>query len=227
MRHIPLPLESEAPEVFRIWKRRHPRANYGHFKDIRAKRALRDALIKRQKYLCCYCETRIGEDNSHIEHIEPQFGGLSEKSMDYSNMAASCIKDPKKEDPRFDPEIGVLSDSMLHCGHARGTNTVVSPYDRRCEEMFSYSFGGEVRVNPALSNIEEIRLAQDSIDFLRLNVSTLTALRRLAMFETVKMLEGGLSEFDILREINGRLPPFVSAAKAAIGAWKLARERAA
>ena len=104
MRHIEKPRESEAPEAFKAWKLRHPNSKYYRFKDARIKRIVKNSLIARQKYLCCYCESRIDENNSHIEHIEPQMGGLSENSMDYSNMAASCIRDPKKNEPNFIPK---------------------------------------------------------------------------------------------------------------------------
>lgn len=96
MRYIPKPAESEAPEAFKRWKKRHPNAKYSSFHNVRAKSALKESLIRRQKFLCCYCESRITEETSHIEHIEPQMGGLSAHTMDYGNMAASCIKDPKK-----------------------------------------------------------------------------------------------------------------------------------
>ncbi len=220
MRHIPKPTPAEEPDAFKRWKRRHPNAKYSSFHNVRAKSALKEAMIKRQKYLCCYCESRITEESSHIEHIEPQQGGLSAKTMEYSNMAVSCIKDPKKYEEQNDASgIGVLHDSYLHCGHARGSLPVVSPYEPVCERLFSYSFSGEVKVNPSLSKPDEILLARESIDNLRLNVPPLVKLRRLAMYETVKMLERGVSADIILREINGRYPPFISSAASAAAAW--------
>ncbi len=219
MRHIQQPLESEAPDSFKAWKRAHKGANYSRLKERRVKLALKESLIERQKRLCCYCESRIGMDNSHIEHIEPQLGGFSAKTLEYSNMAASCIKDPPKDSAAFTDDLGIMHDSLLHCGHARGSNRVVSPYDPKCETLFSYSFSGLVKANPELGDPDDIELARQSIEFLRLNVSTLVSLRKLAMFETVRMLSSGISADDILREINGRLPPFISAASAAIRAW--------
>jgi len=188
---------------------------------VRAKTALKDALIVRQKFLCCYCESRITQNTSHIEHIEPQFGGISENSLEFSNMAASCIKDPSKpETLSYSDGITVLRDSYLHCGHARGTNRVVSPYDARCGHMFFYSFSGEIRVNENLTDPFEASLAADSIEFLRLNVPSLVEMRKLAMFETVRMLGKSISERDIFKEINGRLPPFISAAQTACAAYE-------
>ncbi len=217
MRFIPKPRPEEEPEQFSRWKRGHPNARYSSFHNVRAKTALKNALMKRQKYLCCYCESRVSADTSHIEHIEPQYGGLSTKTLEFSNMAVSCIKDPKKFEEESDKSgIGVVRDGWLHCGHARGTLPVVSPYDEHCERLFQYSFSGEIKVNPKLTDKEEIRIAKESIENLRLNVPPLVELRKIAMFECVKMLSKGVSESAILSEINGRLPPFISSAKTAI-----------
>ena len=222
MRCIPKPTEADEPDAFKRWKKRHPRAKYSSFHNVRAKTALKESLVKRQKYLCCYCESRVTSETSHIEHIEPQYGGLSEKTMEYSNMAISCIKDPKKFEEENDLSgIGVLRDGYLHCGHARGTLPAVSPYDPLCSRLFAYSFSGEIKVNPGLVNPDEIAIARETIDNLRLNVPPLVAVRKIAMFETVRMLESGAAAESILREINGRLPPFVSSAEAAVAAWKM------
>ncbi len=229
MRYIPKPSESEAPEAFKRWKKRHPNAKYSSFHNVRAKSALKESLIRRQKFLCCYCESRITEETSHIEHIEPQMGGLSAHTMDYGNMAASCIKDPKKFEEKSEAAqagVGVLRDAYLHCGHARGTRPVASPYDPVVDELFRYSFGGEIKVSPELSDESKIELARETIDNLRLNVPTLANLRRLAMYETVRLLEAGIPPSVILREINGRLPPFITSAKKAVEAWTRATETA-
>ncbi|MDY5582459.1 MAG: retron system putative HNH endonuclease [Candidatus Merdousia sp.] len=229
MRYIPKPAESEAPEAFKRWKKRHPNAKYSSFHNVRAKSALKESLIRRQKFLCCYCESRITEETSHIEHIEPQMGGLSAHTMDYGNMAASCIKDPKKFEEKSEAAqagVGVLRDAYLHCGHARGTHPVASPYDPVVDELFRYSFGGEIKVSPELSDESKIELARETIDNLRLNVPTLANLRRLAMYETVRLLEAGIPPSVILREINGRLPPFITSAQKAVEAWTRAAETA-
>lgn len=216
MRHIPKPTPQDEPESFSRWKRGHPHAKYSSFHNVRAKTALKQALMKRQKYICCYCECRISAETSHIEHIEPQHGGLSQKTLEFSNMAISCIKDPKKYEQQDDKSgIGVLRDGWLHCGHARGTLPVASPYDPICKRLFLYSFSGEIKVNPKLTDKKEIKLAKETIANLRLNVPPLVNLRRLAMFETVKLIEKGVPPNVILKEINGRLPPFISSAETA------------
>lgn len=221
MRHIKKPEERDAPHSFQRWKSRHPNAKYSRLKDGDIKRAIKVSLATRQKFLCCYCECRISRDTSHIEHIEPQMGGQSSKTTDYSNMAASCIREPKRGDYIEDAITGAaLPQSTVHCGHARGSHTVVSPYDSRCEYLFEYSFSGKVFVNSKICDPMEIRLAQQSILYLNLNASSLVAMRKIAMFETVKMLKSGMDAESILREMSGRLPPFYSAAKSAIAYWE-------
>ncbi len=173
---------------------------------------LKDALVRRQGYICCYCETRIFEETSHIEHIEPQFGGESKKTLDFSNMVASCIKDPKKKDglPQFAKE------SVVHCGHARGTHEIVSPYDPKCESLFEYSFSGEIRPNSKLKKKSDKMLAVDSIGFLRLNVPSLVVSRKLAIVEAMKLYQAGVPEEKIFGLLDDKLVPFWSAAKFAI-----------
>ena len=222
MRRIPTPTENEAPDSFKRWKRRHSGAGYDRFRDSAAKAALKDSLVRRQKFLCCYCESRIKKNTSHIEHIEPQLGGLSKRTMDYSNMAASCIRDPSEYEKLHalsGSDFSNMGSNILHCGHARGSHKVVSPYDSKCERLFFYSFSGEILVNPDLKDAADIRLAEESITFLRLNVPQLVNLRALAMYETLKLLEKGVSEDDIMRELYGKLPPYISAAKTAARRW--------
>ena len=212
MRYIPKPKESDAPISFRRWRANHPRVKYSNFHNSAIKSELKDSLIQRQAYLCCYCETRIFNETSHIEHIEPQFGGESNKTLHYSNMAASCIKDPQKKEgkPQF------LKESIVHCGHARGTNEVVSPYDAKCEYLFEYSFSGEIHPNSKLKNKDEKMLAVNSIGYLRLNVPSLIVGRKIAIVQAMKLYQSGLSQEKILGKLNNKLLPFWSAAKFAI-----------
>ena len=212
MRYIPKPKENEAPVSFRRWRANHPRAKYSNFHNSAIKSELKDTYIERQAYLCCYCQTRIFNETSHIEHIEPQFGGESTKTLHYSNMAASCIKDPQKKEgkPQF------VKESIVHCGHARGTNEVVSPYDPLCERLFEYSFSGEIRPNSKLKNKDEKMLAINSIGYLRLNVPSLIVGRKIAIVQAMKLYQSGISQEKILGKLNSKLLPFWSAAKFAI-----------
>lgn len=220
MRYIKRPKNSDAPQSFKKWLKKRPFAKYSNFGNTRIKNELKNSLVARQSYLCCYCESRIFAQTSHIEHIEPQFGGASEKTLEYSNMAASCIKEPKKQNgkPAFTAE------SALHCGHARGTHTVASPYDPLCERLFEYSFSGEIRPNSTLTNPDEKELAINSIGYLKLNVPSLVVARKIAITESIKLYLKGTKPEKILGKLNNKLIPFWSAAKFAIS--ELVKRRA-
>ena len=221
MRHLPKPDNADAPKKFRRWLARHPGAHYGNLHNSEIKAELKESLLKRQAYICCYCQTRVLGGISHIEHIEPQRGGESDKTLEYSNMAASCIKDPRTKDgqPQF------VRESIVHCGHARGSNEVASPYDPKCEGLFEYSFSGEIRPNRNLKNPDDKMLAINSIGYLRLNVPSLMVGRKIAMVAAIKLYLAGVGEERILGELNGRLIPFWSAAKFAIDRVAKARGR--
>ncbi|MBE6414828.1 MAG: TIGR02646 family protein [Verrucomicrobiaceae bacterium] len=212
MHHIPKPIDSDAPRNFKRWLESHQNARYSNLHNSQIKSELKNSLVIRQSYLCCYCETRIFEDTSHIEHIEPQFGGESTKTLLYSNMAASCIKDPQKKDgkPQF------VKESIVHCGHARGTNEVVSPYESICDRLFEYSFSGEIKPNSKLKNKDEKMLAINSIGYLRLNVPSLMVSRKIAMVEAIKLFQAGVPEEKIFGKLDNKLIPFWSAAKFAV-----------
>ncbi len=212
MRCIPKPNNSDAPRNFKRWLANHPNARYSNLHNSQIKAELKNSLVVRQSYLCCYCETRIFEDTSHIEHIEPQFGGESTKTLEYSNMAASCIKDPQKKEgkPQF------IKESIVHCGHARGTNEVVSPYESICDRLFEYSFSGEIKPNSKLKNKYEKMLAINSIGYLRLNVPSLMVSRKIAMVEAMKLYQAGIPEDKIFGKLDNKLIPFWSAAKFAV-----------
>lgn len=215
MRHIKKPEKSESPAALERWKRRHPNANYQRLRENRIKSAVKDALVRRQEYVCCYCECRITDDVSHIEHISPQHGGVAPDTLDFSNMAASCIKEPTK--PAEFAAIKTakeLFDSVLHCGHARGAHPVVSPYDPKCESLFFHSLSGQILPAEGLEP-SDMRLAKESIEYLRLNAPTLVILRQMAIFETVKLLKAGVEPRKIFLAYGGRLIPFISSAHAA------------
>ena len=70
MKHIQKLAE---PLLFTQWKEAHPEAtynndlcNFGDAAAVAARAALKNSLLAEQKYICCYCECRISDGNSHI-----------------------------------------------------------------------------------------------------------------------------------------------------------------
>jgi len=134
MKHI---LKQQEPTMFSQWKSEWPSACPPSFDSLRGTPVgnfVKQALIKEQGNLCCYCERQISEADSHFEHFRP-IKDYDHLSLDYENLFCSCIKDRKKGGP-------------LHCGHLKGDwfdeNMLISPLDSSCESRFKYGSTGTI-----------------------------------------------------------------------------------
>lgn len=123
------------------------------------KKAVKQALMLEQGYICCYCECRLLEDDSHIEHFVPQ----SESdigALDFANMLCSCQQNLAKGTP-------------LHCGNLKADQKVpISPLDLDCATRFIFAADG--RVLPASVGDQA---AMDTIEVLGLDIPILRARR--------------------------------------------------
>lgn len=121
------------------WKQRfkniHKRKpSYADIKHTAEKGILKEALIREQKGLCCYCCSLLSEEDAHIEHFKPkglpQYASLS---LEYRNLHASCMG--QKRDGR-------------HCGHSKGNlfdeTMIISPLDPACEGRFAFKTDGRI-----------------------------------------------------------------------------------
>ena len=92
--------KSSAPQWFEQWKSDFVEVNnrQPHYKvdfagndneGIERRRMLREALIKEQGKICCYCMRRIYNNSAHIEHFFPQ-ESFRDMDLTYENMFASC-----------------------------------------------------------------------------------------------------------------------------------------
>lgn len=61
----------QEPASFTEWKSKASEDWQPTWEILRSseKRDLHDALLREQGYICCYCEMRITQQNSHIEHL--------------------------------------------------------------------------------------------------------------------------------------------------------------
>lgn len=139
MKHIQKQVE---PLLFTQWKAAHPGATYKddlcNFSDadaMAARVALKNNLLVEQKYICCYCECRVSDANSHIEHFKPkdvtQFPLLQ---LEYSNLFVSCTKRPTHSPDE-------------HCGHKKDnfySPDLVSPLEPDCSSHFAYKMDGTI-----------------------------------------------------------------------------------
>lgn len=168
------------------------------------KRAMNAALLREQGAICCYCESRISADRSHIEHLLPRSKDKkAQHHLEWSNLCASC-NSPKEPEEK------------THCGQAKkdwyDRTKFVSPLDPGCQSRFRFVLSGDIE--PADKNDAA---ATETIKRLRLNHKRLVCLRKAAIEaalpdeedsdECVDRLIESFSQLDS----NGELSEFVSA----------------
>jgi uncharacterized protein (TIGR02646 family) len=161
MKHI---VKQAEPAAFTMWKTGRNSDWQPTYNDLPrdVKKTVKDALMIEQGYLCCYCERRLGDDDSHIEHFRPQSDPATD-SLDFANLLCSCQNQVNKGDPR-------------HCGNSKADwfsdQWLTSPLDPECEARFAYTFDG--RIKPAS---QSDRAAAETISKLKLDIQKLRALR--------------------------------------------------
>jgi len=151
------------------------------------KEEVKNSLIKEQGYICCYCERRLTDDGSHIEHFNPQSNNAV-NPLDYANMLCSCQNQLEQGEPR-------------HCGHLKGdwfdNQLLVSPLDPDCEGHFTYTADGKIQ--PAEKSDDAARM---TIEILGLNINKLNALRKKAI---EPFLDENLNEQEFSQFVSGYL----------------------
>lgn len=159
--------------------------SYGGLTRI-AKNAIKESLMKEQGYICCYCERRIVDADSHIEHFKPQSDPAVDP-LDFSNMLCSCQKN-------------LVKGSDRHCGNLKGgwfdEYLLVSPLDSACENKFAYK--GDGTIYPIEGDIA----AKTTIEKLGLDINKLNNLRKLAI---EPFLDDGLSKEEFKQFVEGYL----------------------
>ena len=156
------------PEAFSKWKAQDSndwRPSWGALEDARpVKRALLEELLLEQGYVCCYCEQRIAQDSSHIEHLEPR-STEPDRDLDPANLLASCGRQ--------------ATAAARHCGHRRGNRPLaVHPLMPDCREFFV--FAGDGRMWPT-GDASRSQAADTAIQILGLNAGSLAAQRKKAL----------------------------------------------
>ena len=126
--------KQDEPQVFTDWKLQVNDDWHPAYDDLRgdAKKAVKNALMTEQGFICCYCERQLTEDDSHIEHFQPQSDSAIDP-LDFSNMLCSCQNQLKKGEPR-------------HCGNLKedwfDPDLLISPIDPDCENRFAFTGNG-------------------------------------------------------------------------------------
>lgn len=186
MKHI---VKLHEPQTFLDWKAGANENWQPTYADLRGeiKQSVKQALMVEQGYICCYCERRLMDDDSHIEHFRPQSDPQTD-TLDYANLLCSCQDQLMKGDPR-------------HCGNRKedffDEQLLISPLDADCAARFSYSGNGEIQ--PAN---EDDNSARETIRRLGLDIPKVNALREKAI---EPFLDGALSDIELRQFVTGYL----------------------
>ncbi len=98
------------------------------------KKAVHASLLTEQGHICCYCNMRILQDDSHIEHFRPR-SRFPEVELEYENLLASCQLKAKRREP-------------LRCGKRKAAwfddALMISPLQKDCESRFRFTADGAI-----------------------------------------------------------------------------------
>lgn len=188
MKHVE---KHHEPEAFTQWKALANEDWQPTYDDLSGnpKASVKRSLMQEQGYLCCYCERRLTDTDSHIEHFQPQSDPAVDP-LDYGNLLCSCQNQIKKGEPR-------------HCGNLKGDwydpELLISPLDPDCESRFSFEGDGLIR--PASMHDQA---ARETITRLGLDIPKLNDLRASVIDP---FLEENLTQDELRRFISGYLSP--------------------
>ncbi|MBE9070599.1 TIGR02646 family protein [Leptolyngbya cf. ectocarpi LEGE 11479] len=181
--------KQQEPQSFTDWKNRANADWQPTYDTLRGavKNDVKTALLIEQGHLCCYCESSLTDEDSHIEHFRPQHDQAIDP-IDFSNLLCSCQKYLQKGEP-------------LHCGNLKGCwfdeNLLISPLELTCETRFAFTADGHIKPNQAID-----AAALKTIEKLGLDIPKLRALRANAI---APFLEDSLSEEELKRFVEGYL----------------------
>lgn len=178
-------VKTTEPLTFASWKAKgrtqKTYAELGNFPEI--KQELKESLIQEQHQLCCYCESLIDLNSSHIEHFFPQSSGS--KQLDYENLHASCNGGKHKQ---------------RHCGSLKDnwfdSNLTLSPLNPATSQRFAFAENGLI-----LAKEESDLGASTTIQKLGLHVEKLKVQREAAIEGAQSILDTelqGLSDTEYL-----------------------------
>lgn len=161
------------------------------------KKAVMDTLLREQGALCAYCCQRIGQQTSHIEHVVSRDACI-DLALDFQNMVASCPGEPEEGEDY--PEGNRRPPELIHCGHAKDEwhdpPNFVDPRDPDCEQAFSFTARGEIRVAQGAPRHDA---ADETIRRLNLDAKPLRRQRKAVIGEELDRL---VRLFDIARKLQ-------------------------
>lgn len=150
----------QEPRQFSAWKadqRRSRRLSWNRFRSP-LKAEVHRSLLREQGYICCYCESRVQVNDSHIEHFRPR-STYPDLALDYENLHCSCLQDLEPSQPR-------------HCGHEKGSwfdERLISPLQSDCEKRFSFTPRGEIYARSSSDLAAQMTIRKLSLDSRKLD----------------------------------------------------------
>jgi uncharacterized protein (TIGR02646 family) len=179
-------VKGDEPEELQDWKAQANEDWQPTYADLRGneKTAVKNCLMAEQGYICCYCERRLLDSDSHIEHLLPQSDPAVDP-LEYGNMLCSCQDQVKKGEPR-------------HCGNLKEDKLLpVTPLVDNCEEQFAFTYDGQIQPVPGNNGA-----AKKTIAILGLDIPKLNDLRKNAIDP---FLDEDLEETELADFVTGYL----------------------
>ena len=122
--------------------------------------------MREQGFICCYCESRVTLDDSHVEHLRPR-SRFRDLQLDYNNLLCSCLREQSPGEPD-------------HCGPKKASwfdeQMLISPLQQDCETRFRFTANGEIHPRSSSDVAAEMTISRLALDLPKLN-----ALRKAAI----------------------------------------------
>jgi uncharacterized protein (TIGR02646 family) len=133
------------PPLLKAWKRANPNKLYQDLPD-EIRRTIRQSALEEQFYLCAYCCQQIENiDDCHNEHIEAKKDLQPQRSLDFTNIVASC-------------------NTKNQCGNAHQSQPLtLTPLMEECETELRFKISGRVEGlnDRAIATIQVLNLGDD------------------------------------------------------------------
>lgn len=149
------------------------------------KRTLKEHILKEeQNKLCIYCESKIGNEPSHLEHIKPKNIDILNLTFNYHNIVVSCEGTCHNSN---------TDNTKYHCGHRKDRadtlfdeSKFLNPVEvSDIREYFQYDYD-DYLINPSSKDVIK---AQYMINTLHLNDGGLPKAREKALKNFIKKMK--------------------------------------
>lgn len=160
---------------------------YAYYDGYQERDQLKDALLKEQKYICCYCMQRISKDKMKIEHWQPQ-SESEQLQLTYSNLLDSCLGNEGQ--PKH----------LQHCDTHKANSIIkANPTQLIYESIIKFRANGEIYA-------DDFKINKDLKETLNLNYEGLIKNRKMMLDIALKNLidknKGTWSKETLKREID-------------------------